>query len=235
MRCSLSSRLVTRSRRRRRRVMEAHYRSRTCSRDRARARRRVATSRAAIAWRLSPLVRPLPTPSSTLTRPSLKYRLIGTSDTRSVSISALSRRISSRCSSSLRGRSGACEPNPCGVRVRRDVHALEPCLAVADAGVRVGELHLRLAHRLDLAALQHDARLEHVGDRVVAPRLTVAGDQLGAGLGALGGFDLAMTGSRLPTHGRHGICCPACCDSTAPPSTPSVRWRSASIRSRCAG
>ena len=58
--------------------------------------------------------------------------------------------------------------------------------ALADAGERVGELHLGLAHCLDLAAEQHHPGLERVVDDVVAAGRAVASDQRGAGLGALG-------------------------------------------------
>ena len=73
------------------------------------------------------------------------------------------------------------------VAVGRDVQPDQPDLAVVDAGVALGQLHLGLAQGLDLAALQGDAGLEGVEDLVVPPRLAVGGDGPGAGRLGLGG------------------------------------------------
>jgi hypothetical protein len=73
-----------------------------------------------------------------------------------------------------------------GVVVGGDVHGHEPCLAVVDAGVGVGELHVRGPQRLHLAAPQHHPGLDGLEHLVVPPGAAVGGDELGswAGLGA---------------------------------------------------
>ena len=65
------------------------------------------------------------------------------------------------------------------LRVLGDRRADEPRLAVADLGVRLGELRAALAERLDLGPRQLQARLDPVEQVVVVPRAAVLGDQLG--------------------------------------------------------
>jgi hypothetical protein len=61
--------------------------------------------------------------------------------------------------------------------VRRDVHTIEPHLTVENAGERLCDLGVPFAERLDLAAAEHDARLEGVDDVVVAVRAAVTRDE----------------------------------------------------------
>ena len=81
-----------------------------------------------------------------------------------------SRSISSRCSSSLRRRSGSWAPTPLanwyGAMCTPSSHSSSP----AHAGVGVGELDLAEAQALDLAALQDDAGLDGVEHGVVVAR-----------------------------------------------------------------
>jgi hypothetical protein len=65
---------------------------------------------------------------------------------------------------------------PRGRRVGRDVHVVEPQLAVAQGRVAVLELHRAFAQRLDLGALQDDPALELVEELVAKRRLPVGGD-----------------------------------------------------------
>ena len=57
-----------------------------------------------------------------------------------------------------------------GVGIGRDVQVVEPQLAPVDAGPALGQLHLALAQRLDLAALEHEPHLEGLEHLVVARR-----------------------------------------------------------------
>src|SRR6202022_2735150 len=58
--------------------------------------------------------------------------------------------------------------------VGRNVHVVQPQLAVADAGVAVLELCPAGAQRLDLRALQHDAALQALEQVVAKRRVAVA-------------------------------------------------------------
>ena len=69
-----------------------------------------------------------------------------------------------------------------GVGVGRDVHAVEPGLARVDRAPRLGELHLGLPQRLDLAAGQDQPALVGVEQRVAVSSLPVGGHHLDAGL-----------------------------------------------------
>ena len=61
------------------------------------------------------------------------------------------------------------------VAVRRNVHAVEPCLAPADHDEAVAQLRRVLAQRADLGPGQLDARLDAVFHEVVVKRLSVLG------------------------------------------------------------
>src|SRR3954468_17068948 len=63
-----------------------------------------------------------------------------------------------------------------GGRVGRDVHVVQPQLAVAEGGVAVLDLHATLAQRLDLRPLQHEAGLDLVEELVAVGRVAVARD-----------------------------------------------------------
>ena len=153
----------------------------------ARRRSRLA-SRSAMAWRLSWVLRPLASASSTLARPSLKYTDSGMSDRCSGSTRARSRSISWPWRRSLRLRGSSWPLCVLGVGVDRDGEVVEPDLAAAvDAGEGVADLHLAVADRLHLGAAQHEAGLDRVEDLVVPTRLAVRRHDLGAGLSHGGG------------------------------------------------
>src|SRR5713101_9709646 len=61
------------------------------------------------------------------------------------------------------------------LRVRRDVHVLQPRLIAVDAHVSVTKVAFALADRLHLRACQHHARLELLIDEVVVKRTAVDG------------------------------------------------------------
>jgi hypothetical protein len=63
-----------------------------------------------------------------------------------------------------------------GELVRRDVHTVEPHLAVDHAGVRIRDLQVPEPEHLHLAAVQHDARLDRVENGVVVPGLAIRGN-----------------------------------------------------------
>src|SRR3954452_19064882 len=67
---------------------------------------------------------------------------------------------------------------PGALRVLRDVHVLQPHLAVVDGGEAVDERGTAGPQALHLRAGEHQAHLVGVEDRVVVPRLLVLGDQL---------------------------------------------------------
>lgn len=55
-----------------------------------------------------------------------------------------------------------------------DVHVLEPHLAVRDVGIRLGDLHFSGAHTLYFTAVQHDASLNDIDDRVLVSGAPIA-------------------------------------------------------------
>jgi len=65
-----------------------------------------------------------------------------------------------------------------GEEERRDVHLAQPHFAVLHRRVGLGEVHAAGTERLHLAALEHDAGLEALGDGVVERRGTVLRDEL---------------------------------------------------------
>src|SRR6476469_4142203 len=71
---------------------------------------------------------------------------------------------------------------PRALHVLRDVHVLEPHLAVVDRGEPVDERGAAGTKALHLGAGQREADLVGVEDRVVVPRLLVLGDELAPGL-----------------------------------------------------
>ena len=64
------------------------------------------------------------------------------------------------------------------LRVGLDVHAYEPQLAGARAGVRLGDAHVAVAQRLHLGAEQADAGLELLEDLVLETRLAIGRDDV---------------------------------------------------------
>src|SRR5215216_3916824 len=62
--------------------------------------------------------------------------------------------------------------------VRRDVEPDEPALAVAHRRIRLGEVGLARAQRLDLCAREHEARLDLLEQVVLVPRAAILCDQL---------------------------------------------------------
>ena len=56
-----------------------------------------------------------------------------------------------------------------GVRVGRDVHPVQPHLAVLDARVRLLEVAATVAQRLHLGAREHDPALPRLEHEVVVP------------------------------------------------------------------
>ena len=62
------------------------------------------------------------------------------------------------------------------VRVFVNVRVVQPDLVLLDAREGVGDLSLARAQRLDLRAMQHDARLERLEDVVIAPGFVVGHD-----------------------------------------------------------
>ena len=61
-----------------------------------------------------------------------------------------------------------------GELIRRDVHPVEPHLAVEDARISIGNLHLAGAQALHFASVQHNSRLDHIQDDVVVACLAIA-------------------------------------------------------------
>ena len=61
------------------------------------------------------------------------------------------------------------------------MHSLKPHFAIVEPGVCVDDLYVTFTQAFDLATLQHDAGFNHIQNGVVVTRLTIAGDEFGAG------------------------------------------------------